>query len=212
MVRCVGWIGLWLLLSALPLQAQTTGKITGRVTDAQTGDPLPGVNVVILETQQGASSDADGYYVILNVRPGTYTLRASMIGFTPQVVQDVRVQINLTTEVNFTLQEETIVGQEVVVTATRPLVQRDLTATAAAVSREELAVLPVENFTDVVNLQAGVVEGHFRGGRIGEVAYLVDGVQSNDVYDRSFAFQVENNAIREIEVITGTFNFLVFRR
>ncbi|AEN72295.1 TonB-dependent receptor [Rhodothermus marinus SG0.5JP17-172] len=204
--RGTGWIGLLLLLSALPLRAQTTGKIVGRVTDAQTGEPLPGVNVVILETQQGASTDADGYYVILNVRPGTYTLRASMIGFTPQVVQEVRVQINLTTEVNFTLQEETITGQEVVITATRPLVQRDLTATAAAVSREELAVLPVENFTDVVNLQAGVVEGHFRGGRIGEVAYLVDGVQINDVYDRSFAFQVENNAIQEIEVITGTFN------
>ncbi|WP_243663545.1 carboxypeptidase-like regulatory domain-containing protein [Rhodothermus marinus] len=77
--RGTGWIGLLLLLSALPLRAQTTGKIVGRVTDAQTGEPLPGVNVVILETQQGASTDADGYYVILNVRPGTYTLRASMV-------------------------------------------------------------------------------------------------------------------------------------
>ncbi|CAM3340507.1 TonB-dependent receptor [Rhodothermus bifroesti] len=206
MRRCAAWIGLWGLVGVLPLWAQTTGKITGRVTDAQTGEGLPGVNVLVVETQQGASTDLEGYYVILNVRPGTYTLRASMVGFATQVVQDVRVQINLTTEVNFTLQEEALVGQEVVITATRPLVQRDLTATAAAVSREELAVLPVETFTDVVNLQAGVVEGHFRGGRIGEVAYLVDGIQINDVYDRSFAFQVENNAIQEIEVITGTFN------
>lgn len=204
--RATGLIGLLLLLGVGALRAQTTGKIAGRVTDAQTGEPLPGVNVLVVETQQGASTDTDGYYVILNIRPGTYTLRASMVGFTSQVVQEVRVQINLTTEVNFALQEETITGQEVVITATRPLVQRDLTATAAAVSREELVVLPVESFTDVVNLQAGVVEGHFRGGRIGEVAYLVDGVQINDVYDRSFAFQVENNAIQEIEVITGTFN------
>ena len=62
---------------------------------------------------------------------------------------------------------------------------------------------PVQSFQDVVNLQAGVVEGHFRGGRTGEVAYLVDGVPVNDVYDQSFAFQIENQAIQEVQVISG---------
>ena len=66
--------------------------------------------------------------------------------------------------------------------------------------------MPVENFSDVVELQAGVVDGHFRGGRIGEVAYMVDGVPINDAFDNSFAYQVENNAIQEVEVISGTFN------
>ena len=51
-----------------------TGKIVGRVIDSETGDPLPGANVTIQGTTMGASADADGYYVILKVRPGTYTV------------------------------------------------------------------------------------------------------------------------------------------
>ena len=186
--------------------AQTTGKIDGVVTDALTGDPLPGVNVIIPGTLQGSTTDLDGYYFIINVKPGVYEVRASFIGFAPVTVQDVRVMIGKTTTVDFDLREEVIQGEEVVVTADRPLVQRDVTSTATAVSADRLEALPVLNFSDVINLQAGVVDGHFRGGRTGEVAYMVDGVPINDVFDHSFAFQVENNAIQEVEIVTGTFN------
>lgn len=204
-MRLAAIIGLIFVL-ALPASAQTTGKIAGRVTDANTDDPLPGVNVVIVGTTQGTTTDGDGYYAILNVRPGTYDLRASFIGFTAQVVEGVRVQIDRTTTIDFSLGDEVIEGEEVVITAQRPLVQRDLTSSEASVSSEELAALPVQSFQDVVNLQAGVVEGHFRGGRVGEVAYMVDGIPINDVYDHSYAFQVENNAIQEVAIISGTFN------
>ncbi|WP_243663569.1 carboxypeptidase-like regulatory domain-containing protein [Rhodothermus marinus] len=57
------------------------GRIAGVVTDAATGDPLPGVNVTIEGTTLGAASDIDGQYYILNVPPGRYTVRASMIGY-----------------------------------------------------------------------------------------------------------------------------------
>lgn len=194
------------VLAGMPAAAQTTGKITGRVLEAATGEALPGVNVALVGSTQGSTTDLDGYYVILNIRPGIHTLRASFIGFTPVTVEEVRVMIDKTTTIDFTLQEEVIQGQEVVVIAERPLVQRDLTSTATSVSAERLETLPVLNFSDVINLQAGVVDGHFRGGRTGEVAYMVDGVPINDVFDHSFAFQVENNAIQEVEIITGTFN------
>ena len=202
------WIVLAFLTCLAPDQvlAQTTGKIAGRVIDAATGESLPGVNVVIAGTTRGSTTDLDGYYFILSIKPGTYTVRASFIGFATVAVEDVRVMISKTSRVDFALREEVFQGEEVIVTATRPLVQRDLTSTATAVSAERLEALPVLNFSDVINLQAGVVDGHFRGGRIGEVAYMVDGVPINDVYDQSFAFQVENNAIQEIEIITGTFN------
>ncbi|MFW5972528.1 MAG: TonB-dependent receptor [Bacteroidota bacterium] len=194
------------LLLIPSLAVASTGKISGRVTDATTGEPLIGVNVVIVGTTSGAATDANGYYAILNVRPGTYSVRASYLGYASRVVNEVRVQIDMTTELNFALVEESFEGEEVVVTAERPLVQRDLTNTATSISSQELAALPVENFNDVVNLQAGVVDGHFRGGRRGEVAYMVDGVSINDVFDHSFAYQVENNAIEEVQIITGTFN------
>jgi hypothetical protein len=71
-----------------PAAAQTTGKIAGRVVDAA-GEPLPGVNVYIEGTTQGNSTDADGEYFILNVRPGSYTLVASFIGFSTVRITDV---------------------------------------------------------------------------------------------------------------------------
>ncbi len=204
--RMIRGVVLLLLVGLVPPAAAQTGKIAGRVLDAATGEGLPGVNVVVQGTTLGAATDVDGYYTILNLRPGTYAVRASLIGFTPQVVEGVRVLINQTTELDFQLAEEVLEGEEVVVTASRPLVQRDLTSSSVSVSSEQLDALPVQSFSDVVNLQAGVVDGHFRGGRIGEVAYLVDGVPVNDVYDQNFAFQVENNAIQEVEIISGTFN------
>ena len=196
---------LFALMPLAPAALAQTGKIAGRAVD-ETGEGLPGVNVLIVGTTQGAATDIDGNYSIIGVRPGTVSVRASSLGYASQTVEGLRIQIDRTTDLNFTLREETTQGEEVVVTAERPLVQRDLTSTSTSVSAEELLTLPVQSFQDVVNLQAGVVEGHFRGGRVGEVAYLVDGVPVNDVYDQSFAYQVENNAIQEVEIISGTFN------
>ena len=195
-----------LLVAFVPTARAQTGKIAGHVLDAATNEALIGATVAVVGTDRGAATDIDGYYSILGVRPGTVSLRISYVGYAPQTVENVRVQIDQTTTLDATLSEETLEGQEVVVQATRPIVQRDLTSSQASVSADELAALPVQSFQDVVNLQAGVVEGHFRGGRIGEVAYLVDGVPVNDVYDQSYAFQVENQAIQEVQIISGTFN------
>jgi len=201
------WIAGLLFLLVFPAYGWAqTGKISGTVRDVRTGETLPGVNVVIVGTTQGTSTDVEGYFTILNVRPGTYEVRASFIGFAAQTTSNVRVTIDRTTQVDFRLREESFVGEEVVVVAERPIVQRDLTSSSASVSGDQLRVLPVQNFQEVVNLQAGVSEGHFRGGRLGEVAYLVDGIPVNDAFDGRLAFQVENNAIQEIEIISGTFN------
>ena len=61
--------------------AGVSGKIYGRVTDRDNGDPLPGVNVIVNGTSQGAATDADGEYFILNIRPGKYSVTVSMIGY-----------------------------------------------------------------------------------------------------------------------------------
>ena len=197
---------LWSNFLILPAFAGETGKIAGRVTDATTGEPLPGVNVVIVGTTQGAVSDADGYYSIIKVKPGTYSVQASIVGFARYTVQNVRVQIDRTTEVNFTMTEETIEAGEVIVVAEREVVQIDRTTTTSYVDSEQLDVLPVTNVQEAIELQAGVVQGRFRGGRAGEVAYLVNGVPINNVYDRGASFQVEQNMVNTIEVISGVFN------
>ena len=198
-----------LLGLAVPALAQTTGKITGTVTDAATGDPLPGVNVLIEGTTQGTSTGLDGDYVIIGVRPGTYTIVASFIGFATERREGVSVNVDLTTTVDFSLREEVFEGEEVVVTADAIRVRKDLTSSEARVSAETIDRLPVQEVSQVLNAQAGITDRgglHIRGGRSSEVVVMVDGVPVTDNFDGSTAFQIENDGIQELQVISGTFN------
>ena len=194
------------------LRAGTTGKIAGRVTDAQTGEGLPGVNVIIVGTTMGAATDLDGYYVILNVPPGIYEVKALMIGYQELIFTEVNVSVDLTTTVDFKLQSTVLkLGKEVVVVAEKPLVRKDLTSTASVVGTEEISQMPVEEFEQVLELQAGIVEGadgaaHIRGGRASEIAYMINGVSVTDPFSGDIAIEVENTAIQELQVISGTFN------
>ena len=72
----------FLIASAYPA---ATGKISGRVVDKSTSEPLPGVNVLLRGTTLGTVTDIDGYFVILNVPPGSYSLQASMVGYAVMV-------------------------------------------------------------------------------------------------------------------------------
>ena len=183
-----------------------TGKISGRVLEAGTNQGLPGVNVLLEGTLMGGVTDADGYYYILNIPPGTYSVQASFVGFATVTTQNVRVVQDQTTTVNFELREEAIVGEEVVVVAERPIVEMDRTTTTAVIDAEQLEVLPVTNVRDAINLQAGVVDGHFRGGRTGEVTYLVNGVPITNAFSKDAAFEIEQNMVESLEVISGVFN------
>lgn len=203
-----------ILLTAISnyIFAGTTGKIAGRVTDAKTGEGIPFANVIIEGTTLGAATNLEGYYTIINVPPGVYTLRASVVGYETKIVTNVRVNIDLTTRIDFELREKTVeLGQEVVVTATRPLVQKDLTASTSVVGSDLISELPVTEVRDVLTLQAGVIVSagggiHVRGGRSGQLAYQIDGVTITDAYDNSTVIDVGTNAIQELQVISGAFN------
>lgn len=192
--------------------AGTSGKITGIISDSQTGEPLPGVNVILEGTFIGAATDLDGRYSILNIPPGIYTLRASMIGYADTRIENIQVKIDLTTAVDLQLEGTVLdIGETVTIIAERPLVQRDMTGSLVSVGAEEIAALPVQSVGDVLELQAGIVRDggnfHIRGGRSNEVTFWVDGVEVTDVYNgQSMGATVENNAIQELQVVSGTFN------
>lgn len=199
----LGWAALLLLA---PTAWAQSGKLTGTVTD-DLGDPLIGATVVIDGTTTGAATDLNGDYTILRIDPGTYTIRFSSIGYQTRLVEGVRISSNQTTELDAALAEETLtLDEEVVVTAERPLVDITLTSTMATLSKDEIELLPVQDLADIVNLQAGVVDGHFRGGRIGEVQYQVDGVSVNDPYDNSSSIELDRSVLQEVQVISGTFD------
>lgn len=187
--------------------AGTTGKIAGRVTDEDSGEPLAGVNVIIENSVMGAATDLDGNFFIIGISPGIYTVIANYISYSDVQISQVHVNIDKTTIVNIEMRPAMLELDEAIqVVAERPLVKMDLTSTESNIGQDVIEALPVETLGDVVNLQAGVVDGHFRGGRSDEVLYMVNGVSINDVYSGSNEIEVENNSIQEVNVISGTFN------
>ncbi len=205
------WLVMILLGSIVSLYAGETGKIVGKVIDAETGEGLPGANVVLVGTMLGASTDADGFFIVLNIPPGRYTVEVSMLGYHTKTVENVSVQVDLTTKLNFALRSETIAGEEVIVTAEAEMITKDMTASQSTVGAQEIEQLPVEEFSDVVQLQAGVVQGrngklHIRGGRSDEIVYMVDGVPLSDVFSGDNAVEIENSSVQELQVISGTYN------
>lgn len=185
--------------------ASTTGKVAGRVVD-KNGDALPSANVVLMGTTLGAVTDLEGYYSIINIPPGRYEVQFRLVGYRPVTVREVSVTVNTTTKLDASLEEDAITTDAVVVTAKKPVVDVSLTSTIATVTDQDIKALPVQELQDIVSLQAGVVDGHFRGGREGEVQYQVNGVSVNNAYDNRSVIRIDRSLIQEVQVITGTFD------
>jgi outer membrane receptor for ferrienterochelin and colicin len=199
-----------LMLSSL-LLAGTTGKISGTVKDEATGEPVIGASILVEGTHLGAAADVNGYYVILNVSPGKYTVIASAVGYQKATTAGISVQVDLTSKVDFNMKNESVNMKEVVVTAEQPVVRKDLTSVEAHVDAEQIKNIPVTEVRDVLALQTGVTVDngggiHIRGGRTSEVAYWVDGRPITDVYDNGQSVSISNNSLQELQVISGTFN------
>ncbi len=200
-----------ILLFSTQVTYGQSGKIAGKVTDASTGEALPFVNVMVEGTTQGAATDLDGNYFIINMPPGTYSVKASAIGYNSVTAQGIKVASGFTATQDFSLNSTALeLNEEVVVIATKPLIRKDVTATTSVVGEDMISQLPVTEITDLLSLQAGIVSSgsdlHVRGGRSGQVAYQVDGVPLTDAYDGSSVINVNANAVQELQVISGAFN------
>ncbi len=192
------------------LQAGITGKISGRIVDAQTGENLPGVNILLENTPLGAATDMEGYFVIVNVPPGTYQLTTSMIGYADARVQNVNVKMDQTTSIELQLQPQSVEFGEVVVVAERPLVVPDVSASELYISNETIEALPIKNLNEVLALQAGIEPGSegvtIRGGGIRQTTYLIDGLSMNDERWNNPFVVFSLNALEEVRVQTGGFS------
>lgn len=195
-----------ILILSSALFSATTGKIAGIITDAESGDPLVGVNVVIEGILLGAATDADGYYTILNVPSGNYTVTASFIGYVDYKVTDVRVNIDQTTTINVKMQPTVVTGEAVTVVAERPVVQRDVSASTVNIESSQIAALPVQSVDDVVGLQAGIQGLSIRGSGSDELAFMVDGVTMRDERDNTPITGISLSAVQDIQIQSGGFN------
>jgi outer membrane receptor protein involved in Fe transport len=205
------------------------GKVSGRVVDRETGEGLPTVAVTLVGTSMGALTDSDGRYTILNVPVGSYDIKAELVGYQPVEKRGIFVSVDLTTYVDFELTSRAIeVGEVQVVQAERPLIIKDQTASLKLVSGDEVRNLPTRGYQNVVGLSNGVVSYqsnaailtgtrgtnqvsnnpslNIRGGRPNEVAYYIDGFETQDPLTGLSTTQVNNNAVEEVSITTGGFN------
>ena len=212
--------------------AGNTGKIFGKVTDEETNEPLAGVNVVIKNTGQGASTDIEGEFYLIGVPPGKYDIMISYIGYASLTIKDVLVRADLTSDLNIKIKVEAIEGAEVEVIADRLMVQKDITFTRKLVTEEDFANIPgFESSGDVFRMQAGAITDvqpirldmgdgqqlqvrdeslknvHVRGGRGGEILYMVDGMPvTHPLYGGRSVLDLNVSDVSQVEILTGAFS------
>ncbi len=195
------------------IDAATIGKISGIVTAEASKQPLANVKISIVGTSTSTTTNESGYYVMTNIDPGGYDVRAELSGYLSKTVASTTVFAGLTTTINFTLETTEVMELEgVTVTATKPLIKKDVTQTTRIIEADEIASMPRDTVNGILQTQPGVAvlnssgSLHIRGGRSMEIKYLIDGIPVNDPIFRGMGLQISTNALEQMEVITGGFN------
>jgi Ca-activated chloride channel family protein len=163
--------------------ASTTGQIKGRVTARDTGAPVVGASVLIVGTTQGAMTDLDGRFQILRVDSGTYTLRISSVEYTTVEITGVEVTIDATTEINQIMTQKSVtdLNKTITVEGRQDILDKFVVDSRMSINQETIIRRPAQTVDNLLEQVAGVRrapngEVHVRGGRAGEVAYIVDGI------------------------------------
>ncbi len=214
--RIFSFLFFFLVVPSL-LFAQSRGKITGTVVDAQSGETLVGVNVFIEGTLIGKSTDLEGKYIIDNVEPGIYTLVASYISYSRQRITEVVVVAGGTVRVDFTLESESKSLGEVTISAEASRnteaallrVQFKAPAIMDGISSEQIKRTPDANSSDALKRITGVT---ITGGKFVNVrgtperysVTMLNGSQapSTEPDKRSFSFDlVPSNLLDNVVII-----------
>jgi outer membrane receptor protein involved in Fe transport len=190
--------------------AGISGKISGTVVDASTGQPVVGATIRVLGTNLVTKTDEDGEYFIISLPIGKWDIAVSHVGFEPVVKKGVRVLLDLTTPVDFTIEPAPVeIGQEVVVHASEPIIKKDMTASRVIFTAENLRTLPnIITVQSVLTNYPGVVVDrdnvmHVRGGRSGQVAYYFDGFSVQDPFTSSSGIHIIPSALEELSLTSG---------
>lgn len=204
--RSVKSVILFLVAVGTNAFAGTNGILEGVIRDKNTNEKLPGVTVLVGATQQGTTTDAQGYYHVQNIRAGTYEIRFSHIGYQTLLMKNVVISPDLRTKLNIRLEAADVQMGEIIVVQEKPPIQRDVTGTTFSFNTAEIELLPITRVPDVITLKAGVTaEGNIRGGKTSEVMYLVDGLPVQDVLSGGLKTDLPNSSISGLSLYTGGF-------
>lgn len=180
----VGGVALCLSASFFPVAAQTNGSIVGHVRQRVGGAPLGGAQVG-LDGRWVVQSDSTGYYRIREVRSGWHTVTARSIGFETVRRDSVLVRAGQTTVVNFTVAVYTIEQPIVIEAYADSILDPSVVASVQRIGGDELRRFPVTTVGEAVALSAGAVGESYRSGRLGQQAFVLDGLGVKNQLDAS---------------------------
>ncbi len=192
--------------------ADVAGKISGLVLNKETQAPLVGATVKVEGTRFVTQTDQDGEYFIINVPVGKYGVTVSSVGFETVTHEAVRVLVDLTTPVNFTITPTTVnLQEEVIVTAKQATIQKDLTASRVIFTADRLKQLPniitvqsvLLNYPGVILDREDNEDLHVRGGRAGQVSYYYDGFSVQDPFVARSGIKIMPSALEELSLTSG---------
>jgi hypothetical protein len=230
MIRIVKLLSFAFAVTCLPAIAQTSGEITGTITDA-TGAVVNGASVTVTNTgtsqARTVSTNSAGNYSVPYLNPGVYDITAQITGFKLDAQRGVQIVVGATVRVDFALQVGDV-NQEVEVTGAAPLVNTDDAAMGAVIENKSIVELPLNgrNYLSLVALspnvsvEAGVTsqQASFQGGVRSTVGFNVtgmraqfahftlDGIENTDPNFNSFVFQPSVDALQEFKVQDGIYS------
>src|SRR5690348_10251691 len=189
--------------------AQTEGAIGGRVHDAAANRSLAGVQVLVDE-RIGAVTDTGGVYRVRAVRTGWHRVVARLIGYRGVVLDSVFVRAGATVTADFTLEASAVALEPLVVTApVDELLDPLATSTEQKISAADLRELPVSALEEAIALSAGTVGTSYRGGRIGEESFILDGLGVKNQLDAAsggLGLHIPPDLLGEASLVTNGFS------
>jgi hypothetical protein len=191
-----------------PLVAQTNGTISGHVRQRDGATPIVGAEVG-LDGRWLARTDSTGFYRVREVRSGWHLVTVRAIGFETMQRDSVLVRAGQLSLVNFTVDVYTIDRPIVIEAYADSILDPALVATVQRISGEELRRYPITTLDEAVALSAGAVGESYRGGRLGQQAFVLDGLGVKNQLDAStgpLGVRIPPDVLTEASLVTNGFS------
>ena len=184
------------------------GTLKGVLTDQESGEKLVGAYVRIVGTYGAAISEVDGSFKIANIKPGSYTINISFMGYQQKVYNDIEVQADKSTGLNVKMTAQTNSFETVKIVGRKKVVELDDAKSTITLNKKDIEEMNVRDVQEVVAIQAGVSKSpdgiQIRGARVYETSFNIDNISAQDpLAGTGFGVQVSSGSIGELELITG---------
>lgn len=207
MMRKIYSLLLAIMITSSAAYAQVgSGSLKGTLTDMNSGEPLPFVNIIVEQNGNqisGGVTDFDGKFYIKPLTPGNYDLKVSSVGYKSKIIAGIQVNGSKITFQDVKLEPGIQLKEIEIVNYTVPLIDKDGGASGGTITRDDIAALPTRSISGIASTIGGVSSAgaggglSVRGARSENTFTYIDGIKVRG------SSNIPKSAIQEVNVITG---------